>query len=166
MTSQNALTAVLVIAILGWIIYRQNQWRRFDRARMWRAPLIPGIVGAFAFARSTELASVHTLDIAVLVFEGVLSLAVGAVMGVKSRFSSDSAGGLLVRTGLAASALWLVLVAVRVGIDVAAIGFGATAVASGGVLLALLALNRLGRVVVIAARADRLPGSRPLVRAH
>ncbi|MEU7139705.1 hypothetical protein ABZ942_09685 [Nocardia sp. NPDC046473] len=164
MTSNNLLTAVLVIAILGWIIYRQNQWRPFDPARMWRGPLVLGIVGVLLFASSDNAPAVHTVDIALLVFEGVLGLAVGALMGVLSKFSRQD-GQLMVRTGIVASALWVVLIAVRVGVDVVAVDIGASAVVSVGAIIALLAVNRLGRMLVIATRADRLTGPRAMVRA-
>ncbi|WP_147403933.1 hypothetical protein [Nocardia panacis] len=163
MNQQNLLTAVAVLAILAWIIYRQNQWRAYDPARMWRMPLILGAIGAFIFLRTTQLTDLSTLDITLLVFEGALSLAIGATMGAMSRFGRDRQGGLLVRTGPAASALWLVLIVVRVGIDIAAVGHGAAAVTSTGAILVLLGVNRIGRIVVITRRSERLTGAEPLV---
>ncbi|WP_191093754.1 DUF1453 family protein [Nocardia colli] len=165
MTSNNLLTAVLAIAILGWIIYRQNQWRPFDPARMWRGPLVLGIVGVLLFTSADNAPALHTVDIALLVFEGVLGLAVGALMGVLSKFARTD-GQLMVRTGAFASALWVVLIAVRIGIDVVAVNIGAQAAVSAGAIIVLLAVNRLGRMLVISARAERLTGSRPMVRAH
>ncbi|MFI6171046.1 hypothetical protein ACIBCN_30005 [Nocardia sp. NPDC051052] len=165
MTSNNLLTAVLMIAILGWIIYRQNQWRPFDPARMWRGPLVLGIVGVVVLASADNAPAVHTVDIVVLVFEAVLGLAVGALMGVLSKFVRQD-GQLLVRTGAFASALWVALIAVRIGIDVVAVDIGAKAVLSVGAIIVLLAVSRLGRMLVISARAERLTGSRPMVRAH
>ncbi|MGW4771520.1 hypothetical protein ACWEO2_26165 [Nocardia sp. NPDC004278] len=166
MTSQNTVTAVLVLAILGWIIYRQNQWRLFDPVRMWRLPVILGLIGVIGACTSTDLGALRTLDIALLVFEGVLSLAIGAVMGVMSRFRRDEVGALLVRTGAAASALWLVSIAVRVGVDVIAVGYGATSSTSSGLILLLLGLNRAGRIAVISARAEKSTVAPPMSRAH
>ncbi|MFI6042126.1 hypothetical protein ACIA8C_10860 [Nocardia sp. NPDC051321] len=165
MTSNNLLTAVLVIAILGWIIYRQNQWRPFDPARMWRGPLVLGIVGVVMLASADNAPAIHTVDIALLVFEAVLGLAVGALMGALSKFVRQD-GQLMVRTGAFASALWVVLIAARIGVDVIAVDIGAKAAVSAGAIIVLLAVNRLGRVLVISARAERLTGSRPTVRAH
>ncbi|MFC9432880.1 hypothetical protein [Nocardia sp. NPDC057030] len=165
MTSNDVLTAVLALAILGWIVYRQNQWRPFDPARMWRGPLMLGVVGVLLLGSADKAPAVHTVDIALLVFEGVLGLAVGALMGKLSKFARQD-GQLMVRTGALASALWVVLIAVRVGVDVVAVGIGAQAAVSAGAIIVLLAVNRLGRMLVIAARAERLTGSRPMVRAH
>ncbi|MGY4098227.1 hypothetical protein ACW2Q0_01480 [Nocardia sp. R16R-3T] len=166
MTSENIVTAVLALAVLGWIIYRQNQWRRFEPARMWRLPLILGIVGAFVFAESDEITTVRAHDIALLVLEGALSLGVGVVMGAMSRFERDADGALLVRTGALASALWLVLIAVRIGIGVLAVDAGAAAVGSAGVIIMLIAVNRVGRIAVVAARAERSTDSGAKIRAH
>lgn len=165
MTSNNLLTAVLVLAVLGWIIYRQNQWRPFDPTRMWRGPLVLGIVGVVLLGSADNAPAMHTVDIALLVFEGVLGLAVGALMGVLTKFARQD-GQLVVRTGAVASALWVVLIAARIGVDVVAVDIGAQAVVSAGAIIVLLAVNRLGRMLVISARAQRLTGAQPMVRAH
>ncbi|QIS16743.1 hypothetical protein [Nocardia arthritidis] len=162
MNQQTLLSIAIAVVIVGWIIYRQNQWRLYDPARMWRAPLIFGIVGAVIFVNSVEVAALGTVDIALLVFEGALSLAVGAVMGAMSQFARDPQGGLLVRTGPLASSLWLVLIVVRIVIDVVAVGYGATAVASAGALVAMLGINRLGRILIISRRVERLAGPVPV----
>lgn len=155
-----ATNVLLVVAVLAYVVYRQSQWRPVDPARMWKLPIVLGIVGVLQFAEL--LHDVDTFTIAVLVVEGVLAIVVGAWMGALSQFSRDEAGRLLARTGGAGSALWLVLIVGRVALDVVASGLGAKSLMSAGVILVLLALNRVGRVAVI----ERRSASFELARAH
>jgi hypothetical protein len=160
---------LLAIAILVVVAYRQTTWRPAVPAVLWRAPLIMGVVGVFLLVQQ------HTvligMDSAVLVVELVVSLGVGAWMGAIARFRAlaDARGAQAPlapaqgaqaqfesRTGWWGLALWLVVIAVRVGIDVVATGLGAHAVTTTGVIVLLLAANRLARALVIGARVERL----------
>ncbi len=52
--------------------------------------------------------------------------------------------------------LWVVMIGVRVGIDIWATRSGAALAASTGIILLVLAANRLSRTAVFAARVAKL----------
>jgi hypothetical protein len=155
---------LLAIAILVVVAYRQTTWRPAVPAALWRAPLIMGVVGVFLLVQQHTILT--GLDVAVLVVELVVSLGVGAWMGAIARFrplaqapgaqASGAQAQFESRTGWWGLALWLVVIAVRVGIDVVATGLGAHAVTTTGVIVLLLAANRLARALVIGVRVERL----------
>lgn len=58
------------------------------------------------------------------------------------------------RTGWLGLVLWIVLIGVRVGVDAMAMNMGAVVVTATGVILLMIAANRLARVFVFAARVQ------------
>lgn len=58
------------------------------------------------------------------------------------------------RTGWLGLVLWIVLIAVRIGVDVVASNAGAVMVTATGVILLMIAANRVARVFVFAARVQ------------
>jgi hypothetical protein len=173
---QYVFDAVLGLAVIVWICYRQMTWRVVDPARMWRGPLIFGIVGAGLIVTGSKAVTLTAVDIALLAVELVISLGVGAAMGAIAHFrllSRERAaayeerrrpsrnGGALPpleyesRTSWVGVALWVVLIAVRVGLEIFARHLGAEATASTGVILLVLAANRAARVGVLAWRLDQ-----------
>ena len=90
------------------------------------------------------------IDLAALAIELVVSAATGAWMGAIAHFRPLAPAGATSarwesRTGWWGLTLWLLVVAVRVGIDVVAVRLGAGMVTSTGVILLVLAANRLVR---------------------
>ncbi|MQY28618.1 hypothetical protein [Nocardia aurantia] len=154
MSSAQLLDIVLVVAVLGWIVYRQTRWQVLDPARIWRMPIILTVIGLISL-RSTPIDgdSFGTVAVLLLAGSGLLSLGVGALMGVMSQLRVAE-NRWQARTGWAGSLLWLVLVAVRVGVDVGANALGAKILTSTGVILVMVALNRVGRTLVLVRRAD------------
>jgi hypothetical protein len=176
MNLQYLLDAVLGVAVIAWICYRQMTWRVVDPARMWRGPLIFAIIGAGIIVTGSKTLALSATDIALLALELVISLGVGATMGAIAHFrllSPERAaayeanrrpgrnGGALApveyesRTSWVGLVLWIVLIAVRVGIEVFAQHLGAAATASTGVILLVLAANRAARVGVLAWRLEQ-----------
>jgi hypothetical protein len=155
MTSQNVLAIGLAVLVLGWIVFRQTQWQTLDRTRIWRGPIILAVIGVVSMRTSLTGATVGTTAVALLVLEAVLSLSVGVAMGMLSQIRNVD-GSLAARTGLIGSLLWFVMIALRVGVGVWATVDGAKIVASTGVILLMLALNRAGRTTVLMRRADQL----------
>lgn len=163
----------LGLLILVWVGYRQTTWRPVDAGRMWRMPLILGLVGVAALIGTTT--GFSAIDLAALAIELVISAATGAWMGALAHFRPlavrPDAGSDLARarwesrTGWWGLALWVVVVATRVGIDVLAVRLGAQLVTSTGVILLVLAANRLVRVAVILSRAGRLDAGTPIRQA-
>lgn len=173
---QYVLDGVLGLAVIAWICYRQMTWRVVDPARMWRGPLIFAIIGAGTIVTASKAVTLSATDLALLAVELVVSLGVGAVMGAIAHFRLLSperaaayearrrpdrrgATGAPVeyesRTSWVGVALWFVLIAVRIGIEVFAQHLGAAATASTGVILLVLAANRAARVGVLAWRLEQ-----------
>jgi hypothetical protein len=171
-----ALDAVIGVAAIAWICYRQMTWRVVDPGRMWRGPLIFGIIGAGILVTGSKDVTLSSIDIALLAVELVVSLGVGATMGAIAHFRLLSparaaayeerrrpdrrgATGAPVeyesRTSWVGVALWIVLIAVRVGLEVFARHLGAAETASTGVILLVLAANRAARTGVLAWRLEQ-----------
>ncbi|MDL9979161.1 hypothetical protein [Microbacterium candidum] len=152
---------LLAVVILAFVCYRQMTWRIASAATLWRMPVVMAAVGLYLLIRQGS--AFTGLDAAVLAVEVVISLGVGAWMGAIAHFRrTDDAAGVAQfesRTGWWGLALWLVVIAVRIGIDVLANGLGAHAVTTTGVIILLLAANRIARAGVIGVRVDRLRAS-------
>jgi hypothetical protein len=177
--------AIIIVALVVWVGYRQTTWRAVDPARMWRMPLILGVIGILSLGGLPSLKSLSGaglsggkaltgIDIAVLLVELVVSLGLGAIMGAISTFrpmtreaadlyrrrnASDRRPNVDVsleaRTGWLGMVLWIVLIAVRVGMDLLAARMGSTLADSTGVILIMVAANRCARVAVILYRSSR-----------
>lgn len=152
---------LLAVVILAFVCYRQTTWRIASPATLWRMPVIMAAVGVYLLIRQGS--TFTGLDAAVLVIELVISLGVGAWMGAIAHFRRtedvDGVPQFESRTGWWGLALWLVVIAVRIGIDVVANGLGAHAATTTGVIILLLSANRIARAGVIGVRVDRLRAS-------
>ncbi|GAA3341902.1 hypothetical protein GCM10017714_27880 [Curtobacterium pusillum] len=151
----NVLIGIALVVFLG---YRQATWRYLDPTRIWRTPLIMAIVGVVVLAQTTT--TITTTDVVFLGIEALITVGVGLTMGSITRFRTvatpDSKGRTIQsRTGLLGAALWIVLIAVRVGLDVVGGHLGAHLLTSTGTILLVLALNRAARAVVIDQRIPR-----------
>jgi hypothetical protein len=105
------------------------------------------------------------VDIAVLTIELVVSLGVGAAMGVLARFRAATPAEVSnpaapaefeSRTGWFGLALWLVFIAVRVGIDFWAVSAGSVIATATGVIFVMIAANRAARTAVFTLRLSRM----------
>jgi hypothetical protein len=172
MTTQTLLDIVLGIALLGWIGYRQLTWTAVAPERMWRMPALLAIIGVVTLFQSGTGDRISAGDLGVLAIETLISIGLGAVMGLMAHFRpigertlaafhatdrgrSLSAPAIETRTGWTGMALWLVLIATRVGGEVYAHLAHSTLLMSTGVILLTVALNRAIRIVVITQRAAR-----------
>lgn len=184
MTIQTLANILIGVALVGWIVYRQLTWRIVSVSRMWRLPLIMAGVGVVMLAQTKDAHRISAMDLAVLIVELVISLGVGALMGRiavfrpreisaderrerRDRRDRDGRGDprerrltdgtetvLETRTGWLGLVLWIVLIAVRIGLDVVASHMGAALVTATGVILLMIAANRVARVFVFAARVQ------------
>jgi uncharacterized membrane protein len=157
--SVQLLANVLVgIALVAFLAYRQTTWQYLDPARIWRTPLVLAVVGVVVLAQSA--ATVTTTDVVFLGLEAIVTVAVGLTTGSITRFRTvatpDSKGRTLQsRTGWLGAALWVVLIAVRIGLDVLGGHLGAHLLTSTGTILLVLALNRAARALVVDQRIPR-----------
>ncbi|WP_330179938.1 hypothetical protein OHB26_26385 [Nocardia sp. NBC_01503] len=155
MNLQNTVVeGVIIVLVAGWIVYRQTRWQDLDPTRIWRGPIILGIIGFVRLRDAIPAAGIGAAAACLLALSAVLSIAVGLAMGALSQVRRAESGW-QARTGLLGSLLWLVLLAVRIGIDLGAEQAGADMVVSLGAILLMLALNRAGRGVVLARRAGQ-----------
>ena len=146
------------IVLIAWVGYRQFTWTPMDHGKLWRMPGILALVGIGLLVTNKPFA-IGPVDIAVLVGETIISLAIGTLIGVFARFrpatAADGSAGLEVRNGWVGLVLWLVLIGIRVGVEVWAVASGAPWAGSTGLILLLLAANRAARVLVVTQRATR-----------
>lgn len=152
MTVQEYADIAIGLGLVGWIVYRQLTWRIVSISRMWRLPLILGAIGAVMLAQMNGGHPVSSVDLVVLIVELVISLGIGLVMGRIAVFRAQTETVLESRTGWLGLALWIVLVMVRVGIEIVATGLGSTLASAMGVILVMVAANRIARVFVFAGR--------------
>ena len=175
MNSDTLLTIVIGLALLVWIGYRQLNWTPVAPDRMWRMPGLLAIIGVFLLVKDGAVQHVSGTDVAVLAIETVISLGIGAVMGAiahirpmsddairadAAKNSGRSSGALPTvetRNGWFGMALWLVLIATRVGGEFLAHANHSQLLMSTGVILVTIALNRGVRILVITQRAQRHP---------
>lgn len=177
MNTDTLLNIAVGLALLVWISYRQLTWTPVIPERMWRMPAILAVVGVFLIAK-TGVTTVTGTDLAVLALETVISLGLGAVMGLLAHFRpmpedalqrwrasnassrrphTGAAPILETRNGWFGMALWLLLIATRVVGEVWAHANGSALLMSTGVILVTVALNRGVRILVITQRAQRHP---------
>lgn len=155
MSVQLLANIVIGLALVGFLAFRQTTWRYLDPARVWRMPLIMAVVGVVVLAQTK--APITTIDIVFLGIEALISVAVGLSMGSITTFRTvstpDEKGRTLQsRTGWFGAGLWLVLIAVRIGLDVLGGHMGAHLLTSTGAVLLMLAINRAARALVLDQR--------------
>jgi hypothetical protein len=166
---------IIALAVICWIVYRQFTWQLVTPSRLWRMPAIIAIIGVVMLAQTKSLTDVKPVDLVILAGELVLALGLGAIMGTLARFrtrgqrASDirQRSGVPVdfdpsvtvtesRTGALGAALWVVLIAVRVGIELlTAHYFPSALLASTGTILLVVAANRAARALVVTLRMER-----------
>jgi hypothetical protein len=162
MNIQTIANIVIVLALVGWIGFRQLQWRPIAVSRMWRMPIILGVVGVFLAANQSKGSALTPFDVAVLVIELVIALGVGAIMGRIAQFrplartDDPQSPEFESRTGWVGMVLWIVMIGARIGIDVWAVRSGSAVAASMGIILVMIAANRFARTAVFAARVAKL----------
>ncbi|MDP5226257.1 MULTISPECIES: hypothetical protein [Arthrobacter] len=169
MSLQMIGNVLLALALIGWIGYRQMTWRPVAISTMWRMPLIMGVVGVAMLMQTASPSALTPLDLGVLVAELVISLGIGAWMGALAHFRPLSAprpvgrngamATLESRTGALGLLLWVLVIAVRVGLDVLASMAGSQVAASTGAILLMLAANRAARTFVFAQRIATPPSA-------
>jgi hypothetical protein len=160
--SVQLLTNVVIgLALVGFVAARQLRWRRVDRASVWKMPAILGIIGLFSLGSASKGLTIHSVDIVLIGVELVISVCTGLLMGRLTTFrtaqSPDSKGRTIeARTGGVGAALWVVLIAVRIGIDVLGGFMGAHLLTATGVILLSVAINRAAAALVLDSRLPQV----------
>ena len=148
-------TVVLALGAVALIVSRQLRWRAFDPAKALRIPAVLGGLGALQLATTSGGARLSPLDALLLAAGLAVSLGVGAAMGRLTAFRTDPAvpGRLQSRTGALGASLWLVLIAGRIGLDLAAGAAGSALLTSSGTILVLIAVSRATAALIARGRA-------------
>jgi hypothetical protein len=170
----NLVSIVLVLAALVWVSIRQTTWSPVSPDRMFRGPLILGLIGALMVVSGGQAAAFDATDIALLVLELVVGAAIGAVIGLVAHLRPLTEEGrrawqarsarrpdaveprVEARNGWLGLTIWLALIAARIGFTVWETSIGGHLAQAGGLLLLLLAVNRAVRSAVILWRAPRM----------
>ncbi|KQQ25697.1 hypothetical protein [Frondihabitans sp. Leaf304] len=163
--SLHLLTNVLLgIALVVYVGSKQLRWRRVDRTSVWRLPAILGILGLVNLSSAATTLAAGPVDVALIAVELVLAVAVGLVMGRITTFraAAPDAKGVTIeaKTGGAGMALWIGLIAFRIGLDVVGGLLGAHLLTATGVILLTVAANRAAAAFVVDARLPRAVASR------
>ncbi|RIX30679.1 hypothetical protein [Amnibacterium setariae] len=157
MSLQPYAIAALALVVVALLVWRQLRWTRFDAHRVLRLPIVLGALGLVQIATATTAVRIGAVDLVVLAGEVAVALGVGATMGVRTVFRASPAapGAWEARTGAVGAALWLVLIAMRVGVSVAGPALGVHAATSTGVSLLILAAARGATALVARSRAPQ-----------
>lgn len=179
MTTATLVESLAALLLVAYICVKQLTWSAVDTRRMWRAPMILGIVGLVLLGTSTQVGSLSAPDLGFAALELVVALGAGALMGLAARFRPLSDAARLKaeaadarrdrarararteplttesRTGWIGIALWVVLIAVRVGFEIAGRRMGLELASSTGLIFLVVAANRAARTLVFASRLDR-----------
>jgi hypothetical protein len=156
------LQVIVGIVVLGWILFNQLRVRQFTARRL-RVAGILGIVGVVEVASSAGTHPVSVVGWTLL----VTGLVVGAALGLLRAATVT----LWVRDGAVwtqghalTAALWIVGIAVHIGLDLLAraIAPSADTVNASSVLL-FIAVSLGVQGLVTLRRAQALPGARVLV---
>jgi len=160
MSTRDLVDIVIGLGLVGFIAYRQMTWRFVDQANVWRMPIVLSIIGLVTLVNGA--ARVTPTDVVFLGIEALISVGVGLSMGRLTMFRVATTAGpkgqtIQARTGGWGACLWVVLIAVRIGLDVLGAHLGAELLTSTGTILLMLAVNRAARAAVIDQRLPR-PG--------
>jgi hypothetical protein len=155
MTSSTLSNLAIGLAVIAYLCARQLRWRPVDARSMGRIPLIMGVVGVVLMAR--QGVAIHPVDVVILGLSVLVALVSGALMGGIARYRPSAAepGRLESRTGWLGVAIWVGLIVIRVGLDVAGHRMGSELAVSTGSILLVLAVNRAANAAVILARRQR-----------
>lgn len=174
MTMQTLSNIAIGLALVGYVLYRQMTWRVVARSRLWRMPIVFGAIGIVMLGQSKGDHLLTFIDAAAFVLELAISLGAGALMGkiatirprsVPADAEAAAAPTLESRTGWLGLGLWVALILIRVGIDFAASQLGAVLVTTTGVILIMVAANRVMRALVLVQRVDRMAAARSMINA-
>ena len=146
-----AIEILAVLAIIGYVIFRQVQGEPLRGRRAVVLPAVLTVVG-FLNLRSGSGAHLAPADLACLAVGAAGSAATGLALGAVTRLQARG-GHLWAQLPLRGLWLWAALVAWRVAMVVLASGLHAHVAASSATLLFSLGVNRLAQAAVIVPRA-------------
>ncbi len=149
---------VIVVAILALIMATRLQARPMrEGPRRWRVPAVLVVVGIYLITsagRGNKPVSFGGADLGYLVLGALICLVLGALRGSTIRIWNQG-GVMMQRYAPLTVALWIVVIAVRAGMDLAAPHFGVAKALAAASVLFMFGLTLLGEAAVTALRAQR-----------
>lgn len=155
------LQIIVVVAVLVFVIGRRFTPRpvRGD-SRRWRIPLVLTAVGAYTLyglGHGSHAITWTTADVTYITIGLAASVVLGAARGLTLHIY-DQGGTLMQRYRPVTALLWVVLIAVRIGMDLSAKGLGVASAVAGGSILLMLGASLLGEAAAVSLR---VPGAGP-----
>ncbi|MBK0331617.1 hypothetical protein I8D64_09405 [Brachybacterium sp. MASK1Z-5] len=148
------LEGLIVLAMLALILRQQLRWRTV--ARMQRIGTVLSVIGLVLVLQQIAQSRLDAVSLGYLVLTVAFAIAAGLVMGLVSTVRPGADGSLEMRGGWWGLALWVVYIAVRVGMSIAVVVLtGSQSSRTTGLILVSVGLARL----VSAAVATRRPRS-------
>lgn len=161
-TSATAVLQILIVVAVLVLVIRRRLTPRPVRGdtRRWRIPLILIAIGAYSVINTTRGAhAVHFtgLDAGYLAIGVLLSLGLGAMRGVTIKLT-ESPMGLMQQYTYRTVALWVLIILVRLGMDVAGKSAGVGTAVVGSSILLMFGISLLGESMAVTARTGVAPG--------
>jgi len=148
-------TGLLVVALVGFVLYRQLQTRQISADK---AYILPAVMVVLGVAQGGIYDKGHpTVSVALLIAGVVSAVGLGGVRAGTMKIWRDERGAMWRRGTPLTLGAWGLSVAVRVGL--VAIGYWAGLKSETGGLLLFLGLTLLAQNAVVAWRAQRLNGA-------
>jgi hypothetical protein len=146
---------IVVVAVLVFVIGRRFTPRpvRGD-GRRWRLPLILTAVGAYTLyglGHGSKPITWTGADLAYIAIGLSVSVVLGATRGFTLHLYEEG-GTLMQRYRPLTALLWVVLIAVRIGMDLSATGLGVASAVAGGSILLMLGSSLLGEAAAVSLR--------------
>lgn len=155
------LQAIVGIAVLGWIVWNQLRVRQFSTRRL----RVAGILGVIGLVEVASSAAAHPVSVAgwtLLVAGLVIGAALGLVRAATVRLWVRD-GAVYTQGHAMTAALWIVGIAIHVGLDLLARAIAPSAdVVDASSVLLFIAVGLGVQGLMTLRRAQSLPGARLL----
>lgn len=158
-THNETIESVAVLAVIVLIIARRLRGRPVHGRRQPIVITVLVLYGAGLIGQAVSASHPSRLtggDLALLATSAVISLAMGGVRGTTVELF-DREGRLHSRYKPLTVVLWLVTLAIRLGIDSGSAHFGAAHLVAQSSLIMMFGLSLAGETIVVRARAARQP---------
>jgi hypothetical protein len=148
-------TVAVAVLVIGFVTYRQTRWVPVKLSKLLRMPVIFAVAGALQIPSSLKQLPrgwhLDALDVAVISGELVLALVVGWLMGRMTEIANVR-GVTSSRLGGWGIAVWLIFIAVRIGLGVVASAWSAPLAALPVTVFFVVAAVKLAQLVVVRER--------------
>jgi hypothetical protein len=160
-TSATAVLQILIVVAVLVLVIRKRLTPRPVRGdtRRWRIPLVLVAIGAYSVVNTTRgahAAHFTGLDAGYLAIGVLLSLGLGALRGATIKLT-ESPMGLMQQYTYRTVALWVLIILVRLGMDVAGKSAGVGGAVVGSSILLMFGVSLLGESMAVTARTGVAP---------